>query len=339
MTGKWAGTAIVMFAMVSVGLAQDVAPIAATTATPPAAPSAAPGAAVEKLEGRVSLSGAWALYPMAVRWGEEFKKLHPKVQFDISAGGAGKGMTDALAGAVDIGMVSRSLAAVEIEKGAFGLAVAKDAVVPMISRKNPLASRLARSGVKKETLQGIWINTSVTTWGQVAGSASKAPIHVYTRSDSCGAADTWAVYLGGKQENLKGIGVYGDPGLGEALRKDAVGIGYNNVNFAYDAKTKKPVEGMLALPIDVNGNGVLDTNENVYATRDTICAAIARGDYPSPPARDLYFVTKGRPDNKLVKAFLEWTLKDGQKFVGESGYVEVLPEHIQDGLARIQGAK
>ena len=34
---------------------------------------------------------------MMVRWGEEFQKLHPKVQFDISAGGAGKGMADALA--------------------------------------------------------------------------------------------------------------------------------------------------------------------------------------------------------------------------------------------------
>ncbi len=326
---RWLGMAVVtvLLATVCRGFAQDA---------PQTAPQAAPqGGAVEALEGRISLSGAWALYPMAVRWGEEFKKIHPKVQFDVSAGGAGKGMTDALAGAVDIGMVSRAIAAVEIEKGAFAVPVVKDAVVPMISGKNPVALELARKGVKKETLEGIWIKTNVTTWGQVTGSDNKMPVHVYTRSDSCGAADTWAAYLGGKQENLKGIGVYGDPGLGEALRKDRVGVGYNNVNFAFDAKTKKPVEGMAVLPIDVNGNGVLDSNENFYATRDTLCVAIARGDYPSPPARDLYFVTKGKPGNRLVTAFLEWTLQEGQKFVEESGYVQVLPERIQESLVRL----
>ena len=33
---------------------------------------------------------------------------HPDVQFDVQGGGAGKGMTDTIAGAVDIGMISRS---------------------------------------------------------------------------------------------------------------------------------------------------------------------------------------------------------------------------------------
>ena len=61
-----------------------------------------------ELQGTIRVSGAWALYPMMVRWGEEFRKIHPKVRVDISAGGAGKGIADALAGLVDIGMVSRS---------------------------------------------------------------------------------------------------------------------------------------------------------------------------------------------------------------------------------------
>ena len=65
------------------------------------------GESGQELVGTIQLSGAFALYPMAVKWAEEFKKLHPGVQIDISGGGAGKGMTDALAGVVDIGMVSQ----------------------------------------------------------------------------------------------------------------------------------------------------------------------------------------------------------------------------------------
>ncbi len=46
---------------------------------------------------------------MMTVWADEFQKLHPDVQFDVQGGGAGKGMTDTIAGAVDIGMISRSI--------------------------------------------------------------------------------------------------------------------------------------------------------------------------------------------------------------------------------------
>src|SRR5690606_342545 len=58
-------------------------------------------------EGNISLSGAFALYPLVVIWSEDFKKDHPNVRFNISAGGAGKGIADVLTGMVDIGLVSR----------------------------------------------------------------------------------------------------------------------------------------------------------------------------------------------------------------------------------------
>lgn len=38
------------------------------------------GAVEEELEGTITLSGAWAIYPTAVAWGEVFQKLHPKVK-------------------------------------------------------------------------------------------------------------------------------------------------------------------------------------------------------------------------------------------------------------------
>ena len=56
----------------------------------------------KELKGQISLSGAFALYPLAVKWAEEFKKIHPKVKIDISGGGAGKGITDALVKVVDL---------------------------------------------------------------------------------------------------------------------------------------------------------------------------------------------------------------------------------------------
>jgi phosphate transport system substrate-binding protein len=293
-------------------------------------------AETEKLKGTISVSGAWALYPMMVTWADEFKKLHPDVKIDISAGGAGKGMADALAKVVDIGMVSREVHKEEVQKGAWTLAVVKDAVVPMVNEKNPEIKTILSKGLKKETFTAVWITEKVTTWGEALGIDSKQPIHVYTRSDACGAAETWAAYMGKHQEDLAGVGVYGDPGLADAVKKDALGVGYNNVNFAFDGKTKKPVAGLKVLPIDVNGNGKIDKDENFYDTRDQLTRAILEKKYPSPPARDLYLVCGGKPDKKVVTEFLKWILTDGQKYVESAGYITVGEKKLAEERKKLE---
>ena len=49
--------------------------------------------------------------------------------------------------------------------------------------------------------------------------------------------------------------------------------------------------------------------------------AVNDGNYPSPPARNLYFLTKGKPQRKEVLDFFKWVLTDGQNFVSVAGYV------------------
>ena len=289
----------------------------------------------QNLQGTITISGAWALYPMVVKWSEEFRKLYPQVRFDISAGGAGKGIADALADMVDIGMVSREIHPAEIEKGAWFIPVTKDAVVPVINQENPLFKEILKKGIKKTDFVRIWLNEEAPTWNELLGSKGTIQVHVYTRSDSCGAAETWALFLGKKQEDLLGIGVFGDPGLNEAVRKDALGIGYNNINYAYDATTLKPMSGTAILPIDLNANGRIDAEESFYDNRDAIAKAIAEDTYPSPPARDLYFVCNGKPKNQLAVAFMKWILKEGQKFVPEAGYIGLAVDKISLALTKI----
>lgn len=287
--------------------------------------------------GRVSISGAWALYPMVVKWAEEFQKAYPQVKIDVQAGGAGKGIADAIAGMVDFGMVSRDVNPAEIEKGAFPIPVTKDAVVPMINVKNPCLADILSKGLTQKAFTNIWIDNTVETWQAVVGGKIPAPLHVYTRSDACGAAETWAAFLGKKrQEDLNGTAVYGDPGLAEAVQRDPLGIGFNNVNFAYDPKSLVPVAGLTVAPIDLDGNGKIDPSEQFYKTRDELTKAIAEGRYPSPPARDLYMVSKGVPANPAAGAFLRWILTDGQKFVPETGYIQLSQEKIKAGLEKLK---
>jgi phosphate transport system substrate-binding protein len=284
----------------------------------------------DKPSGQISISGAFALYPMVIKWADEYKKINPEVRFDISAGGAGKGISDALNGMVEIGMVSREIYPEEIKKGAFPIAVTKDAVVAVVSELNPALNDIMTKGLKKDAGNNIWVTGRITTWAQAFGSKSSSPIHIYTRSDACGAAEMWAKFYGKKQEDLLGVGVFGDPGLAQAVKRDPLGIGYNNIGYAYDAVTRKQIKGLKVVPIDLNNNGKIDNDENFYDSMNDIMAAIASGKYPSPPARELYFVMKGSPENnKVLTGFIKWVLSDGQKFVNEAGYISLTKETIE----------
>jgi len=291
--------------------------------------------APDDLEGTISISGAFALYPITVKWASEFKKLHPKVTFNISAGGAGKGITDALSGLVDIGLASRDIDPSEVKKGAYTVYVTKDAVVPTFNTANPDAAALLAKGVKRDQFLKIFVSGGITNWSQVAGKASVS-IHIYTRSDAAGAAETWAKYFNKKQEDLLGVAVYGDPGLAEAVKRDPVAIGFNNLAYLYDLKTRKQVAGVHALPIDINGNGKIDADENFYGTIDELTAAISTGKYPSPPARNLGFLFKGKPKRKEVIEFVKYVLTDGQKFVESNGYISLSKQALQGELKKVE---
>ncbi len=292
-------------------------------------------ASEDELRGTLTVSGAWALYPLMIRWAQEFQSEHPLVMIDVSAGGAGKGMADALAGAADLGMVSREINPEEIKKGAKPFPVAKDAVFVTVNQTNPVLHELERKGLTREILTGIYITGEITTWGQVVGDPTiQNPVHVYTRSDAAGAPATFAAYIGYAQEDLLGIGVFGDPGLVEAVAQDPLAIGYNNLNYAFDPDTGDFVAGIRAVSLDGNGSGSIEFEELCNSKAEAV-QAVANGYYPAPPARDLYLVAGSQPIG-LVRTFLLWIMTDGQKYIDEVGYIPVSTEKLQQAIHSLE---
>lgn len=287
-----------------------------------------------KLQGQITISGAFALYPMAQKWAEEFMKVNPEVRIDISAGGAGKGMTDVLSDMVDMAMFSRSVSPEEEKNGAWKIACAKDAVLPTINPANPAYAELMERGLTMEEFRKIYITGEITDWKQL-GLKSGGSISVYTRSDACGAAEMWAKFMGGEQEDLKGVGVFGDPGIADAVKNDPKAVGYNNIIYAFDFVTGKIQKGIGVIPIDINGNGKIDPEEKLYDDMKVLTQAIRENRFPEPPARPLYFICKGKPTNPIVIAFLKFILTTGQQWIDESGYVKLPDDVIKAELNKL----
>ncbi|MEN4013823.1 MAG: substrate-binding domain-containing protein [Chloroflexota bacterium] len=285
----------------------------------------------------ITVSGAFALYPLMTQWAETYEQLNPGVRIDVTAGGAGKGISDTLAGAVDIGMVSREITPEELERGVFPIAVARDAVFGTINTANPHFDRIMQKGFTPKILAGIYITGEITTWGQALGiPAITDQIRVFTRADSAGAAEMWALYIAGKkQSDLLGIGVNSDPGILEVVVKDPLGIGYNNLNYLFDMETNKPIAGIAILPLDLNASGAIEADE-IFSDRSAAMQAVADGRYPTPPARDLYVITRGAPSG-AVREFIHWMLNEGQAYVSPNGYVQLNADKLEEVRAILDG--
>ena len=142
--------------------------------------------------------------------------------------------------------------------------------------------------------------------------------------------------MGKKQEDLLGTAVFGDPGLASAIQADKLGIGLNNIGYAYDEKSRRPNEGLSVCPVDKDNDDSISAEEFFYDTKDDFISAVGEGKYPSPPARDLYMVSHGTPKNPAVVAFLEYILSDGQKENVPAGYIGLSEEKLQKGLKQLQ---
>jgi phosphate transport system substrate-binding protein len=284
------------------------------------------------LQGDISISTSFALYPLILKWTDEFHRLHPGVQFDVAAVGASRSVSDNLAGLVDLGGISREVYKREEEAGLWGIAVARDAVVAIVSKHNPHLRGLEARGGTRDVFARVWMSGDIRTWGEFLGDPSVSiPIRSYTRADPCGAGEIWGLFLGAHQEDLRGIGVTGESWMARAVQEDPFGIGYTNLNFAYDSGSLEPIRGIRVLPIDLDGNGKIDPQEDFYSRRNRILEAIALGKYPSPPARDLSLISKGIPKRRCVREFVVWILTEGQANVPESGYIPLPGKALEEG--------
>jgi phosphate transport system substrate-binding protein len=197
---------------------------------------------------------------------------------------------------------------------------------------------LLAKGLRISDLKALYVDGKKLDWKSLSGMPGNVAVSAYTRSDASGAAETWAKLLGKKQEDLKGVGVFGDPGIAEAVRSNPNALGYNNLGFAYDLKTKKAQKGLQVVPIDFNENGKVDAEEGVVSTLNGLCDAISKHAYPEPPARGLFLATKGKATGEVAN-FLQFVLTTGSKYVVESGFVVLADAESKAVLAKLQAAK
>ncbi|MBN2173842.1 MAG: substrate-binding domain-containing protein [Bacteroidales bacterium] len=283
-----------------------------------------------KLEGEINIAGADALLPLVEVWVSGFQVGHENLDINVSGGGTGLGLEKLAKGEIDMAMISRELTSDEACLGLICWPVSKEGVIPIVNQDNPLIDVILEKGFERSTFKKLYSESKTWNWGEILHTSDNDEVKVYTRSDLSGAADIWAKYLGLQTGQLNGIGVEGDADMVQAVINEPFAIGYCNAHYAFDFTSKKPFEGLVIVPIDLNCNGRLDSFEKFYDRLCTVHRAAYLGKFPNLLCREIMLVTRGVPNDPAIISFLDWIYTKGQIISEKSGYSRMRQCVIED---------
>jgi phosphate transport system substrate-binding protein len=280
------------------------------------------------LKGEFKVMGTQALYPMMVKWSANFIEANPGVKIIVRATQSDKAMKLLDEGESSIAMISRELTQAEIDSGYWAAPVAFDAVIPIISFNNHHIQPMVMKGASPAELKSVFTG-KVTKWGDLAGRKGDQTIHVYCLSDSSGTGVTWNGFLGIDPGEIKATPAVSEADMFLRVKNDPYAIGYCSILEIFNVNTDLKKEGIYVLPIDFNGDNVVNDNEQYYDKLSILSDAVSKGKLPWPPARKLNIVTRGKPTDPLLMAFIEWILTIGQNYMPEMGYIHLSPDSAQ----------
>ena len=129
------------------------------------------------LSGTVNTDGSTSMADVMAAFKETFEDLYPDVTINYSGTGSGSGITNALAGTVDIGLSSRALTDEEKAEGAVENIVALDGVAIVVNPENTVTD------LTIDQIARIY-KGEITNWSELGGA--DAPIAVIGRDAASG---------------------------------------------------------------------------------------------------------------------------------------------------------
>ena len=257
--------------------------------------------------------GSDTMVNVAQVWAEEYRKVAPDVEVEVSGGGSGVGIAALMRGAVDVANASRDLKPAEAEqaekytgKKPVGFTVGFDALAVYVHEDNPL------SEITLEQLTDLYAEGGKTTrWSElgvkIPGVSDDTIVRV-SRQSSSGTYEFFREHaLGNRDFRMGSRDLNGSKEVVELVGGTLTAIGYSGMGYATPAVKTVRVTSKPGSP----------------SVAPTVAAV---HDKTYPLARSLHLYTLGEPQG-AVKQYIDWILSDaGQKVVEDSGYVPVPPD-------------
>ena len=257
--------------------------------------------------------GSDTMVNVAQIWAEEYRKVVPDVEVEVSGGGSGVGLAALIKGAVDLANSSRDIKPGEVElalkstgQRPKGVIVGFDALAVFVHKDNPIAE------ISFEQLARVFAESgSARRWSDLGVSIPGVSDDRIVRVSRQSSSGTYEFFrertLGNEDFRLGSLDLNGSKEVVELVGSTPTAIGYSGMGYA------TPGVKMLRVARAAGEPAVAPAIATVH-------------DKSYPLARSLLVYTLGEPQGAL-QAYVGWLLSDaGQKIVEETGYVPLPPD-------------
>jgi len=271
--------------------------------------------------GSLNVTASPELSDLTMKWANEYCRLNPTQKISVSK--ASVNNVSELISSGEIGFITEEAYLKLNNHSVWSMVIGRDVIVPVMNANNPLLNEIYLSGITTKELARIIENPENVNWGDLIGNTQKVPLHVYTTADQ----NTQAVLkslVNSNQTIFTGIQSLSTQEMISAIQKDPNAIGFCNLTQISDSDNQNLLEGLKFVPIDKNGNGKIDYMENIYDNIGSFTRGVWIGKYPDVLSSDIYSVSSTKPDNVAEVEFLKWVLSDGQSYLNENGYSDLV---------------
>lgn len=262
------------------------------------------------------------LNDLTAKWIAEYQKLHPDPMINLVVlTGKNDNVAITKSGA-DLTFLTDEYNSARREDLPWKLVVGRDAVVLVISKKNPLLSEINLTGITPQRLALLLKDPARQQWGTLLGNDDAAPVHPYLVNEES-LRQRVAAFVNTDTGSMNATLLSGGAELAATITKDPNAIGFCRLNDVIDIKRQGFTTGIGLLPIDKNGNGKIDPFENIYGSLGDFLHGVWVGKYPAVLTRNIYCVASSEPGNENQVAFLKWVLDDGQQYLNPNGFFDL----------------
>ena len=274
------------------------------------------------LKGTIKVLSTPDLYDITNKWAREYGSLNPKLKIKVLSTELIKS-DDVLPGGADVSFFSNKNENFSSDENLRKIVVGRDVIVPLISSKNPFRDAIYRQGVSADEIAEALKNPGKSTWGAILGNDVAEHINFYMIDNSSLKSDV-ADFINEAQVSKEGIEILSEDEMISKIQNDPYAFGFCRMTSILDNSNRNFVENITLLPIDKNGNNVIDYQENIYADYNAFTRGVWIGKYPKSLYRNIYSFSSEKSSSEALVGFLKWIVTDGQTTLTSFGYDDIV---------------
>lgn len=278
---------------------------------------------------RIQVDGSSTVAKVAAAVQEEFEGRFADTKVALKVTGSGTGFKEMIAGRIDVANASRGVKESELADCAANgielleLRIALDGLTVCVNAENDWVE-----AVTVGQLNRIWAaGSEVKTWKDVDAAWPDEPLALFGPGEESGTFDFFTEEINGEEDSItENYSASADDNVtitGIAGEKGGMGF----FGYAYFQANQDKVKALKISATDDPADAVAPTSETVKS-----------GEY-APLSRPLFiYVKKESLKKPEVQDYVRFFLTDGQKMVGDVGYVPLDDAELKSAQEALEAA-